>query len=360
MKSINFAFVIELERHIEILLLKCDCVIVPGLGGFVASHVNARYDEGDNMFIPPLRTLGFNPKLNLNDSLLAQSYSEAYDISYPEACVRIDNEVNELKQAISNKGSYELSGIGVLYLNGDGHIEFTPCEAGILTPDLYSLSSFEMKRGWKPEAVEAQDKEPAGKAKMIPFPVAELGSVEPETKRNTESDKILQIRVSAIRNFVAAVIAVVIFLALGTPVNENSDAVRTSSIEGGVIHNLIGKGYNNIRYGKTIDVSGKMKDTVKAEAVSDTVQRVAPKAETASADSFYIVLASRVTKSNADEFVNRLAAKGLTKAGVLVEKNNSVKVVYGRFADEGEAYDTLNGMRGNDVFSEAWVYHVKN
>ena len=42
MKNINFALVIELDRHIEILLLKSDCVIVPGLGGVVASHVAAR------------------------------------------------------------------------------------------------------------------------------------------------------------------------------------------------------------------------------------------------------------------------------------------------------------------------------
>ena len=82
----NFALVIELDRHIEILLLDNDCVIVPGFGGFVAHHVEARYDKSDNSFLPPLRSLGFNPHLkNINDSLLAQSYVEAYDISYPEA-----------------------------------------------------------------------------------------------------------------------------------------------------------------------------------------------------------------------------------------------------------------------------------
>ena len=37
-KYSNFAPVIELERHIEILLLDNDCVIVPGLGGFMAHH----------------------------------------------------------------------------------------------------------------------------------------------------------------------------------------------------------------------------------------------------------------------------------------------------------------------------------
>ena len=97
---------IELERHIEILLLNNDCVIVPELGGFMAHHIDARYDEEEDMFLPPLRTLGFNPQLNINDSLLAQSYVEAYDISYPEALRRIEDEVNELKQHLENEGSY--------------------------------------------------------------------------------------------------------------------------------------------------------------------------------------------------------------------------------------------------------------
>ena len=73
-KCRNFAHVIELERHIEILLLSNDCVIVPNLGGFVAHNIEARYQEQEQLFLPPLRTLGFNPQLTINDSLLVQSY----------------------------------------------------------------------------------------------------------------------------------------------------------------------------------------------------------------------------------------------------------------------------------------------
>ena len=112
----------------------------------MAHHVDAHYDEEENIFLPPLRTLGFNPLLKLNDSLLAQSYIEAYDISYPEATRRIEEEVNELKQHLRNKGVYELEDIGTLRLNDEGNYIFEPCEAGILTPTLYGLSSFEMKR----------------------------------------------------------------------------------------------------------------------------------------------------------------------------------------------------------------------
>lgn len=141
----TFAFVIEIDRHIEILLLSNDCVIVPGLGGFMAHHVDARKDERDGSLLPPLRTIGFNPKLTLNDSLLAQSYVEAYDLSYPDAVKRIEDEVRELRQHLEKKGCFGLNDIGTISINQDGNMEFEPCIAGLLTPELYGLSNFEMK-----------------------------------------------------------------------------------------------------------------------------------------------------------------------------------------------------------------------
>lgn len=47
--------------------------------------------------LPPTRSIGFNPQLKINDSLLAQSYVEAYDISYPEAVRRIEKETDEIE-----------------------------------------------------------------------------------------------------------------------------------------------------------------------------------------------------------------------------------------------------------------------
>ena len=184
---------IELERHIEILLLNNDCVIAPDLGGFMTHHVDASYDEEDNSFLPPLRTLGFNPQLKINDSLLAQSYVEAYDISYPEALQRIEDEVNELKMRLQNKGSYELNDIGTLALNEDGNYIFTPCEAGILTPTLYGLGAYEMRRleEQKREAVKAQQEEQADidTAKIIGMEPIEDEDEDVEAEEDTDMEE---------------------------------------------------------------------------------------------------------------------------------------------------------------------------
>ena len=122
---------IELARHIEILLLDNDCVIVPGFGGFITHHVSARHIEEENLFLPPYRTIGFNPAMKLNDGLLVQSYMIAYDASYPEAVRIVNSRVEKLESILHKEGEYELHGIGLLRENVQGQYTFKPLESGI-------------------------------------------------------------------------------------------------------------------------------------------------------------------------------------------------------------------------------------
>ena len=115
----------ELERHIAKLLLDNDCVIVPGFGGFMAHHIAASYDEKSHIFLPPTRTVGFNPRLTMNDSVLAQDYVSCYDLSYPEALKRIESEVDEFRQMILGEdGGHEPP----LPPTASRHSNSTPCQ----------------------------------------------------------------------------------------------------------------------------------------------------------------------------------------------------------------------------------------
>ena len=135
----------ELERHIAKLLQDNDCVIVPGFGGFMAHHIAASYDEKSHIFLPPTRTVGFNPRLTMNDSVLAQDYVSCYDLSYPEALKRIESEVDEFRQMILGEdGGHELCGIGRLYALENGEYDFIPNDNGITTPATYGFQAFEL------------------------------------------------------------------------------------------------------------------------------------------------------------------------------------------------------------------------
>lgn len=358
---------IELERHIEILLLWNDCVIVPGFGGFTASHVPARFDENDNMFIPPVRTLGFNPKLNINDSLLAQSYTDACDISYPDALKRIAEEADELRQHIYNEGSYTLNDIGTLYLTEGGSIGFTPCEAGVLTPSLYSLNSFEMgklsdsatksSQGRQQEKAESQSETTVNVSTTQLRPTTE--TVEVDSADDEEEEKTVSIRLSVLRNVAAVLIAVVGFFALSTPVNNSKSMVQMSQIDYGVVSNLLShstatkKPAADVKLSKAQvgqDVKADKKETEAATNVAtDKIEE----------NYFCLVLASHVTLRNAEAFAAQLVGKGYRDTRVLREKGKSLKVVFGNYKTQAAAYNALNELCGDDVFRDAWVYNIR-
>ena len=136
---------IELAKHIEVLLLENDCVIVPGLGGFIAHYQSATFREETEEFCPPSRTIGFNPQLVLNDGLLAQSYMQTYNTDFPDATRRIEKTVAIMKEQLYQQGQVDLNNVGTLYYNMHGAYEFEPVKKGFFTPSFYGLSTFTLK-----------------------------------------------------------------------------------------------------------------------------------------------------------------------------------------------------------------------
>ena len=330
--------VIELERHIEILLLSNDCVIVPGLGGFMAHHVDARYDETDETFLPPLRTLGFNPRLTMNDSLLVQSYIEAYDISYPEALRRIEAEVVEIQQHLESEREFELNDIGILRLNQDGNLEFEPCEAGILTPYLYGLSSFEMV----PLVTENSE---------------DTASTERQNGSKAPEENAITIKMSWLRNIVAAAAAIIAFFMISTPIS-NSD--NTLEMQQSAFISIPQQ--SSTPKQQLTDSVQDTTNTVVEEYADSLVQTQESVAEKVSSQPTYcIVMASQVTQRNAEIFIEQLQKENFCDARLLTNKNNMLRVVYGNYADETEAIDTLRTLRNqSDYFAQAWVLEIKD
>ncbi len=312
----------------------------------MAHHVDAHYDEGDGMFVPPIRTLGFNPQLQLNDSLLVQSYIEAYDVSYPEALRRIEGEVSELRSHLETEGCYELNDIGLLRLNEEGNLEFEPCEAGILTPSLYGLSSFEMKTLEALKPVAAQ----VSMVKAVP------------------DEGAITIKMSWLRNIVAVAAAFVAFLMIGTPVNNST---KLSDVQQSAFISVPSHGNANANPAPTHEAQTAAVDATPAVAAEAerTVEPEAPVTESepvATADApavphFYIVMASQVSERNANAFIEQLQSKGYNEGHVLVSGSKKIRrVVYGSFATEEEATAALRQLRKDSrLFRETWVMEIK-
>ena len=324
-KISNFALVNGLEHHIESLLLHNDCVIVPELGGFVAHHVDAQYSIEEQLFLPPKRTLGFNPQLTMNDSLLVQSYIETYDISYPEALGRIEQEVALLRSLLDEQGHCELEGLGVLYKNQEGKLSFLPCEAGILTPSLYALDSFELK---SLDQDESQDMDACDTKAVVVM------------RDENSGQRRISVSLRALRNtaVAACVLAICVFVIAPMRVQQPENDFRVQS---GM--------FSCLYEGQSRRVKAQpMKLSLGQNTKSSTSLKKKP---------WTIVLCTQVPMSGAKTFCSNLKAQGLTDTRIL-EQEGSVKVVYGAYASEAEALAVLQRMKTSNFFNTAWVLHI--
>ena len=373
---LNFALVNQLKRHIEILLLDNDCVIVPDFGGFVAHQVAASYDETDRTFLPPMRTLGFNSQLRMNDSLLVHSYIEAYDISYPEALRRVEQDTEEMRQQLENEGSYTLEDLGTLTVNVDGNYEFEPFKAGLLSPDIYGLSNVAFKRlndTAVPTEVSAEadeEKEPAEAA--LPT-LLEFMDTEDDTSG------AIEIKMSWVRNAVAIAAAIVVFFLFATPVvNSDLGNQAMSQLQGSsLLYKLMPQDTNatpaqpvvvqeSTESSQNSTLAAKPAEEVPAQEPAQMKPATMPVEKVAHASksevprtTYCIVVASQVRKSNAERFVEELHKQGYAEAEVFIY-NDIVRVTCGTFKTEAEAYSRLNKLNDKEEFAEAWVYKKKS
>ncbi len=105
---------IDIAQHIEFLLLHHDCVVVPGLGAFIVNDEGARYDSRRHVFMPPSRTVGFNPEVRHNDAMLIGSISRRNGISLSAARMDLETEVASLHHQLDVAGEFPLGGLGML------------------------------------------------------------------------------------------------------------------------------------------------------------------------------------------------------------------------------------------------------
>lgn len=115
-----------LVKHIEYLLHRHDCVILPGLGALLVVRRPAVINESWAMATPPARTLCFNSAIGHNDGLLATSVARMERISYAEALLTVEKTVEEYRAALHADGELRLTRLGVLKMDGEGSVTFSP------------------------------------------------------------------------------------------------------------------------------------------------------------------------------------------------------------------------------------------
>lgn len=360
---------IELAQHIETLLLENDCVIVPGFGGFVAHYSPATRVKEENIFLPPTRTIGFNPQLKLNDGVLVQSYMSAYDTSFADASRIVEKEVNEFIGLLHEEGKAHLDNIGEIHYNVYGNYEFIPYDSKITTPSLYGLDFFEMQ-----ELSVLQQKEKV----WVP-------THQEKEKKTFE----ISINRAYLRNAAAMIAAIVLFFAFSTPV-ENTDvqknnyaqllpselfeqiekqsvAVTPVYVKSEAMQQA--KKPSATASTKTSSTKKHTADKVKTskpiavrevkvtkQGTSATTAATAPavKSQKSANHPFHIIVAGGISLKDAEAIATQLKSKGFANAKAL-NMDEKVRVSISSFDNRNEATKQLLELRKNETYKNAWL-----
>jgi hypothetical protein len=114
----------KISRHINELLFDHDCVIVPSLGGFLASSESSHVVMPSHVIFPPYRRIAFNVYLKQNDGLLANHIVKTENIAYPEATRLIDIFTSECFENLDNGKRVNISEVGTLYFDKEKNLQF--------------------------------------------------------------------------------------------------------------------------------------------------------------------------------------------------------------------------------------------
>lgn len=334
----------NLSKHIEYLLLTHDCVVIPGLGAFVARRVESRFCAEERLFLPPYRTVHFNPQIRRSDGLLENSLIEHYSVSLQEAKNMCSEFVDYINMQLIDGGTMDFGSIGIFSQDEVGIITFMPCQAGVTTPMLYGLDSFHAE---KVQTVLLDKKKPKTFA--------------------IEDDKYITIRINRIAaRYVAAVAAsIVLFLSLSTPIANTSiptpqDASSTDMFLPGNLRPsvqaipLVDATDDTMEEGVLhIETKTSEVDTSDAEIASHESSQAEPQP----VGGYAIVLASAVSDQNAANYVKSLHNRGIE--AVVMKNDGMTRVLIPGFQTPDDVRQRIRELKAMDkCFSQAWMLNL--
>jgi hypothetical protein len=321
----------KIELYIAQLLYRYQCVTVPGFGAFLTEIQSAQLLENSHSFFPPKKMISFNSHIKNNDGLLANHIAQAEKTSYDYALSAIEYEVLNWKKALQENRSFAIKNIGVLILNAENNIHFTPNEQTNYLAQSFGLTSF-VSPAVKRE-VELVKLEPVTEIQKTVLeqekPIFNF-IPETETRRSTPYLKYAAV----------FVIGLAVAGAVGYPMYQNQIAAETILVETAVqkkVQNKIQEATFFIQTpipAVTLSLKSEKNEAVKLP--------------------YHIMAGAFRSEANAQKRYNQLVAKGYDARVLGVNKNGYYPVLYGSYTTFAEAEKEKNKIIETDN-SEAWI-----
>jgi len=321
----------KIELYIAQLLYRYQCVTVPGFGAFLTEIQSAQLLESSHSFFPPKKMISFNTHIKNNDGLLANHIAQTEKTSYDYAVSAIEFEVLNWKKALQENRTLSIKNIGVLSLNAENNIFFTPNEQTNYLAKSFGLTSF-VSPAVKREELLSTPEIITEKEISVIEEERPVYNFVPETEIRSKNTYLKYAAVFVIGLAVAG--------SIGYPLYQNQITNETLLVESAV----------------------QKKVQTKIQAATFFIQTPIPavtlslkseKKETAKLP-YHIVAGAFRSEANAKKRYNQLISKGFHARVLAINKNGLYPVLYGSYTSFAEAEKERNKITETDN-PEAWI-----
>lgn len=132
----------KIAGYIGDLLYEYECVVIPGLGGFLTRDHPAYIHPIKHYFKPPHREIVFNPLLRTNDGLLLNYIARSEKLAYHDAKSRLDRFVVKCLEVLNEGKKINFRNIGNIHYNKEKQIVFEPDTNQNYLSESFGLSGF--------------------------------------------------------------------------------------------------------------------------------------------------------------------------------------------------------------------------
>ncbi len=329
----------NLVKYTTRLVAQYNCVIIPGLGAFLAHNVPASYNIEGATFMPPHRALGFNPQVTIDDALLVSEYIYAHHLSYDEASKMLHDDINALRRELSTKGTVCFGELGTFTINIAGEISFDQAPNGIDDPYNFGFE---------------------------PLVIQQLSDVE---------KKEIVIKRSTFKRYVALAAAVILMFFFVSPVGdsayepsmtagfvtgnnkqikESTQAMEAPGLEGrceiAPVADTVTETIITAEYTPVEPTEAAIEEVVETATSESAAEKVVE--ESVVSKRFSIIVASTPNEQKAQLAIEELSAKH-EAAYTVVQGDGRHRIAYGTYSSNKEAVDALSHVKG--TFPDAWI-----
>jgi len=360
---------IHIEKYIAELVGNHDCVIIPGLGAFIAQATSADIHPITHKFTAPGRTLGFNAQIKVNDGLLAAAISRKEGVSFQDATASIEAFVKHFNSSLSLYKHYNFAEIGRFFYNVEGKLEFEPDYSINFSSDSFGLTDFI----FKPIERNTYDmNQPTKHRNAKDLSAEEQKLQEGEKKKSASFAKILLVLMPLVVLIGAAGFVVYnqqqdvslgginVFESLG--IKKHAAKIDTVS-EVVVVDTLNTVATENVA---AIDSAVVIADVQPSEPVTEmpVIESVKPKAtkqhtssekvaSTNVGSGYYIIIGSFKNETNADKLYKKLSAENKAAVKLSLDQNGFYKIAVGSFDTKEAATAELSSLEA--TYSGTWI-----